>query len=111
MAKNNLLEMANRWGIPKDVEALVKKRDTSCVYCGISFVNSVFTHKTRPTWEHIANDIKINGPDNIALCCGSCNASKGTKNLSDWLNGKYCNTKEITKHNVATVVKEYLCRQ
>lgn len=103
--------MANRWGIPKDVEELVKKRDTSCVYCGISFCNSGFTHKTRPTWEHIVNDIRINGPDNIALCCGSCNASKGAKIMSDWLKGKYCMTKGITKNNVAPVVREYLKRQ
>jgi 5-methylcytosine-specific restriction endonuclease McrA len=102
--------MANRWGIPKEVEELVKKRDLSCVYCGISFTNSLVTHKTRPTWEHIINDIRLNGPENIALCCGSCNASKGTKLLSDWFNGKYCTAKEITKDNVATVVKEYLSR-
>jgi 5-methylcytosine-specific restriction endonuclease McrA len=102
--------MANRWGIPKEVEELVKKRDLSCVYCGISFTNSLVIHKTRPTWEHIINDIRINGPENIALCCGSCNASKGTKLLSDWFNGKYCMAKEITKDNVATVVKEYLNR-
>jgi 5-methylcytosine-specific restriction endonuclease McrA len=100
--------MANRWGIPKNVEALVKERDTNCVYCGISFINSVITYKTRPTWEHIINDIRINEPANIALCCGSCNASKGTKILNDWLNSKYCATKGITKHNVATVVKEHL---
>jgi len=103
--------MANRWGIPKEVEEFVKKRDLNCVYCGISFTGSLVTHKTRPTWEHILNDIRINGPDNIALCCGSCNASKGTKNLSDWLNSKFCLTKGITKDNVAAVVKEYLNRQ
>ena len=103
--------MVTRWGIPKEVEEFVKKRDFSCVYCGISFTNTVVTHKTRPTWEHIINDIRINGPDNIALCCGSCNASKGIKLLSDWLNGKYCSTKGITKDNVATVVKIYLNRQ
>ncbi len=103
--------MANRWGIPKDVEEQVKDRDTNCVYCGISFANSVFTSKTRPTWEHIINDIKINGQDNIALCCGSCNASKGAKFLEVWLTGKYCSTKGITKDNVAQVVKEYLNRQ
>ncbi len=103
--------MANRWGIPKNVEELVKARDKNCVYCGISFINSTFTHKTRPTWEHIINDIKINGPDNIALCCGSCNASKGSKLLIDWLNGKYCVAKGIAKDNVAAVVKTFLDRQ
>lgn len=103
--------MANRWGIPKNIEELVKERDANCVYCGISFANSVVTHKTRPTWEHIINDIRINGADNIALCCGSCNASKGRKLLKDWLNGKYCTTKCITKNNVAIVVKEQLNRK
>jgi hypothetical protein len=43
--------MANRWGMPKEVEEFVKKRDLSCVYCGISFANTVITHKKRPTWE------------------------------------------------------------
>lgn len=103
--------MANRWGIPKDVEELVKKRDLHCVYCGISFTNSVLTHKTRPTWEHIINDIRINGPDNISLCCGSCNASKGNKLLINWLSGKYCLTKGITKDNVATIVQKHLSGQ
>jgi 5-methylcytosine-specific restriction endonuclease McrA len=103
--------VANRWRIPKDVEKLVKERDLNCVYCGISFTNSNLTHKTRPTWEHIINDIRINGPDNIALCCRSCNASKGSKLLIDWLSGKYCLTKGITIDNVATVVKNHLNKQ
>jgi hypothetical protein len=103
--------MANRWGIPKDIEDLVKQRDLGCIYCGVSFSNSAPTHKTRPTWEHIINDIRIKGPDNIALCCGSCNASKGAKFLCDWFNSKYCATKGITKDSVAKVVKECLNRQ
>lgn len=103
--------MANRWGIPKEVEELVRKRDSSCVYCGISFNNSIVTHKTRPTWEHIINDIRINGPENIALCCGSCNASKGSKLLYDWLNSDYCLAKGITIHNVADVVNRQINRQ
>jgi hypothetical protein len=71
--------MANRWGIAKEFEELVKQIDLRCVYCGISFTISAHTRKTRPTWEYIFNDIRINGPDNIALCLRSCNASKGTK--------------------------------
>ena len=99
--------MANHWGIPKEVEEFVKKRDLNCVYCGISFNNSIVTIKTRPTWEHIINDIRINGPENIALCCGSCNASKGTKLLEEWLKSKYCVTKGITIISVALIVKEH----
>lgn len=100
--------MANRWGIPKEVEEQVKKRDLNCVYCGTSFDNTFYNHKTRPTWEHIINDIRINGTENIALCCGSCNASKGTKKLQDWLNSKYCSMKGITNKSVAQVVKDFL---
>ena len=103
--------MANRWGIPKNVEELVKERDINCVYCRVSFTNYIVTHKTRPTWEHIINDIRINGADNIALCCGSCNASKGSKYLKDWLTGKYCMAKGITKDSVAPVVKAHLSRK
>jgi len=103
--------MANRWGISKEVEELVKKRDLSCVYCRISFTNSVVTNKTRPTWEHIINDIKINVPENITLCCASCNASKGAKLLEEWLKSKYCITKGITINSVADIVKEYLYKK
>lgn len=97
--------MANRWGIPKDVEELVKKRDLSCVYCGIQFTSRLISFKSRRTWEHIVNDIRINGPDNISLCCSSCNASKGTKTLEEWLKSNYCISKGITKNSVAPVVK------
>lgn len=100
--------MANRWGISKEVEDFVKKRDLNCVYCGISFLNSIPTRKNKPTWEHIINDIKINGIENIALCCGSCNASKGNKQLVDWLYSKYCLNKGITKDNLADIVKRHI---
>lgn len=100
--------MANRWGIPKDVEELVKQRDLCCVYCGIQFTNSSVSYKSRPTWEHIINDIRINGPENISLCCGSCNASKGRKTLEEWLKSNYCILKGITSESVALVVKAHL---
>ncbi len=76
--------MANRWGIPKDVEEYVKERDKQCVYCGIDFNEDGTSRKQKSSWEHIVNDIRINGIDNISLCCMSCNASKGAKVLEDW---------------------------
>ncbi|MCP2037844.1 HNH endonuclease [Chryseobacterium sp. HSC-36S06] len=98
--------MGNRWGIPTEVERYVLERDSTCVYCGIEF--SIDTRKTKASWEHIVNDIRINGIDNIALCCMSCNASKGAKLLSIWLEGDYCKKKNITSETVAKVVKEAL---
>lgn len=100
--------MPNRWGIPKEIEIIVLNRDRSCVYCGTPFNDSDNNRKTRRTWEHIINDIRINGYENIALCCGSCNASKGNKKLGEWLGSKYCEAKGITKDSVALVVKTHL---
>lgn len=100
--------MANRWGIPKEIEVIVLNRDKSCVYCRYSFNNSDTNRRTRKTWEHIINDIRINGEDNIALFCGSCNASKGNKKLEDWLRSKYCANKKIKKETVSEIVKRHL---
>lgn len=102
--------MANRWGIPNEIEFIVLNRDLNCVYCGILFTDSDQNKKTRKTWEHIINDIRINGADNIALCCGSCNASKGNRKLEQWLESNYCLTKNINRESVATVVKRHLER-
>lgn len=94
--------------MPKDVENVVKQRDITCVYCGAAFTDSTKSRKTIPTWEHIINDISLCGADNIALCCCSCNASKGAKLLVDWLDSKYCKQKGITKHTVSDIVKSHL---
>lgn len=98
--------MANRWGIPQEVENTVRQRDKNCVYCGIEFRKDEVSRKFKPTWEHIVNDIRINGIDNIALCCMSCNASKGAKRLQDWLESSYCRSNNITSKLVAKVVME-----
>jgi hypothetical protein len=98
--------MANRWGIPKEVEEQVRVRDKSCVYCRVEFIEGDSSRTTKPSWEHIVNDIRINGTDNIALCCMSCNASKGSKPLEIWLETEYCNRKSITASSVAEVVKQ-----
>lgn len=97
--------MANRWGIPKEVEMHVLERDKYCVYCGILFTHDTSSRKSKASWEHIVNDIRINGTDNIALCCVPCNASKGAKLLKDWLQSSYCKKKNITSETVADVVK------
>lgn len=97
--------MANKWRIPKETENFVIKRDLACVYCGVDFSIKHESRKTKPTWEHIVNDIRITTIENISLCCTSCNASKGAKLLEDWLNSSYCNSKEITKKTVAKVIQ------
>ena len=75
--------MSNKWGIPIETENYIIHRDLKCIYCGVDFSIEHKSRKTKPTWEHIVNDIRINTKDNIALCCTSCNASKGAKKLKD----------------------------
>lgn len=100
--------MAYRWGIPKEVEDFVKQRDANCVYCGLKFKEKPGSSKSKPSWEHIVNNIRINGIENISLCCMTCNASKGAKPLLDWFESEYCKRNEITEDSVAQVVKDVI---
>jgi biotin synthase-like enzyme len=85
----------NNWNIPDWLENEVKDRDRNCVYCHIEFESSNKNRKAKATWEHIINDARIISRENIARCCVSCNASKGTKKLFDWLDSDYCKNRGI----------------
>ncbi len=95
----------NKWNIPDWLENEVRNRDKSCIYCGIQFTQNNKSRKSIQTWEHIINNASIVNSNNIALCCCSCNASKGAKLLKLWLNSSYCIRKNITTETVADVVK------
>ncbi len=98
----------NRWNIPAALENHVVERDRQCVYCGMSFALQNPSKGQRPSWEHIVNDAQIVSAENIARCCMSCNASKGAKSLSAWLQSKYCQRKGITASTVAKVAADAL---
>ena len=98
--------MANNWNIPSFLEQEIRQRDKVCVYCGVEFTSVKISKKTAASWEHIINDAKIIIRENIALCCCGCNASKGQKQLSLWLQSKYCKDKNISPENVAQVIKD-----
>lgn len=95
----------NNWNIPKVLENTIRDRDTKCVYCGLKFSKDI-----KPTWEHIINDEKIITLENIALCCRSCNSSKGRQLLKEWINKDYCKRKQISYISVAPVIKNALDR-
>lgn len=86
----------NRWNIPDLLEQAVRKRDRECIYCGITLSYENPVKVRRPSWEHILNDATIITIENIALCCRSCNSSKGSKTLAIWLQSEYCKRKGIT---------------
>jgi biotin synthase-like enzyme len=98
----------NRWNIPTWMEREIIARDTSCIYCGVEFGAGGKTRKMMPSWEHIVNDARIITRENIARCCIACNASKGAKLLSEWLNSNYCKIRTINIDTIAPVVKRYL---
>ena len=97
--------MANNWNIPDWLENEVRKRDKACVYCGIEFTPAKVSKKSAASWEHIINDAKIITRENIVLCCCGCNASKGQKQLSIWLQSKYYKDRGITADSVAPIIK------
>ena len=98
----------NRWSIPVELEREILARDRACVYCGTAFALSPTTRGALPSWEHIVNDAQIVTRQDIARCCVSCNASKGTKELRRWLSSSYCKRKGISESSVARVVQEAL---
>lgn len=98
--------MSNNWNIPAWIEKEVRERDKVCVYCGVKFTPAKVSKKTAASWEHIINDAKIITRENIALCCCGCNASKGQKKLSVWLESKYCKERGINPESVAPIIKK-----
>lgn len=100
------IAMANTWNIPDWLETEVRARDKACVYCRQPFTPYKLSKKSAASWEHIINDAKIITRENIALCCCGCNASKGQKQLSVWLESKYCEARGITKESVALIIKQ-----
>jgi hypothetical protein len=76
-----------------------------CAYCG----------GEKTTWDHMRPLVLNHRPTgfiseiaNLVPSCGTCNSSKGTKKLSEWIQSGYCKKHGIRKDTVAGVVKEAL---
>lgn len=68
---------------------------------GASLVLNV---QKKRSWEHIINDVTIATMDNIALCCIGCNASKGAKLLTQWLESPGAKRRGISEATLSPVV-------
>ena len=66
-----------------DLRAIFAKAEKRCVYCGEQSSRLTIDHCTPISrgGDHIA--------ENLVPCCKSCNSSKGTKDLADWLDGRH----------------------
>ncbi len=108
--------MANRFGIPHDVENRLRLRFTACAYCGQAMRQHAQTRgcpSDKVTIEHLNRS----GPfywsqglreEDLVLCCGACNSSRGASLLADWLESSYCRERGISAATVAEEVRRYL---
>ena len=107
--------MSNQFGIPEKGLTKIRSRDKNCVYCRKKMIYPYNSnnYKDSATIEHLSplppfywkDGMQI---DNIAICCGECNSSRGIKKLTDWFKTKYCIDKSINKKTVAELVKKHM---
>jgi len=103
-----LLRTATKWKIPSELALRVIGRDIRCIYCNRDFGEPNGPRAACASWEHIVNDESLVNLANIALCCVGCNASKGTKPLSLWLDAKYCRDRGISRQTISAVARSSL---
>ena len=104
--------MKNRYGLPEDDVTLVRKRDRRCVYCRkkMSPPGPAIWQGDWATIEHLNHLPPWDNPETIAICCGSCNSSRGNKPLLKWFESRYCMEHDISLSTVAKPVREYIGR-
>jgi hypothetical protein len=108
----------NQFGIPENELKRIRTRDKNCVYCHkeMIFPYDINNRKDSATIEHLSpvppfylkDGMQMN---NITICCGSCNSSRGVKKLRDWFETTYCVERNINEDTVSSPVKEYLNRK
>ena len=101
--------MSNTYGISEEDEREVQARDRTCVYCGVLMKQSPHAMgASGATIEHFNNDGPFEKKYNVAICCRSCNSSKGTMKMSAWFKTPYCRKKKINGKTVSKPVTEYM---
>jgi hypothetical protein len=110
--------MANKFGIPQEVEARLRQKFKLCAYCRLPMQEHTGV-KGSPRDKATIEHLNLDGPfywakglkeEDLVLCCGSCNSSRGQKILIEWFASEYCKQKGITANTVADEVKQYLGR-
>ncbi len=109
--------MSNKYGIPADIEAEIRKRDKVCVYCGKEMISpkSVGSRMDWATIDHLDYEPPFEyrpeqTKEDFAISCWRCNCIlRGNKKLSVWLAEEF-NKKDgdINAKTIAPVIKKYL---
>lgn len=100
----------NRYGLPEDKLAAVRRRDTHCVYCHklLQFPWDKNNRSDSATIEHLNHLPPWDNIETVAYCCGSCNSSRRNLLHAEWFKTPYCLGRSINEHTVADPVKMYL---
>jgi hypothetical protein len=73
------------------------------------------SQKDKATIEHLNFDGPFYWADglkesDLAICCQSCNSSRGIKRLTDWFKSDYCKQRDINERTVAASIRDYIRR-
>ena len=106
-----MLAMAkNRYALPEKDLDNIRARDRACVYCHKTMIPSG-SDGPRTDWatiEHLNHLPPWDNPETVAICCWSCNSSRGNRLLGDWFTGAYCRDRGIKEATVAKPVRKFL---
>ena len=102
--------MTNRYGLPEEEVDRIRSRDIRCVYCHKEMYkpSQYIKRQDWATIEHLNHLPPWDNPKTIAICCFSCNASRGDRTIPDWFEMEYCKSKDINFNTVAQPVRDYL---
>lgn len=108
----NLLKRAKLYGISKEVLEKIIERDKVCIYCRKEMkrcASVIGTPKNKATIEHFSDVGELGaGVEEVGICCGSCNSSRGNKKLFSWFKKDYCIKNNINEKKVAKPIKNYI---
>ncbi len=105
-----LVMATNRYGLPEKDLDYIRARDGACVYCHKTMIPSG-SDGSQTDWatiEHLNHLPPWDNPETVAICCWSCNASRGNRLLRDWFTRDYCRARGISETTVASPIREYL---
>jgi len=100
----------NRYGLPEEDLDYIRDRDRACVYCHKT-MTPAGSDGPRSDWatiEHLNHLPPWDNPETVAICCWSCNSSRGNRLLRDWFTSPYCRRMGIDRLTVAEPVRDYL---
>ena len=102
--------MSNKYGLNENELEKIRARDKVCVYCRKNIIKPSSGNKRNDgaTIEHLNFLPPWNNPNTVAICCWSCNSSRGKKKILDWFKTSYCIKRNINIETAARPVVEFI---